>query len=241
LVGDLERRGISVGQVWGMTEAAGGVRATPAPGTAEMSADDQFAQKMRQGRIGFGTELRIVSDDASPLPHDGAALGHLEARGPCVSSGYFKQDVSTDNGWLSTGDVARIHYDGSIEIIDRSKDVIKSGGEWISSQAIEAAVLDHPAIAQAAVIATDHARWQERPLLVAVTKPDMIATADQLLEHLRPRIPKWWMPDDIVFVDSLPVTASGKIRKTELRNMLSDRFAIHLPQSEADIYASPLP
>ncbi len=241
LVEDLERRGISVGQVWGMTEAAGGVRATLAPGVADMSVDDQFARKMRQGRIGFGTELRIVSDDASPLPHDGESLGHLEARGPCVSSGYFKQDGSTVKGWLSTGDVARIHTDGSIEIVDRSKDVIKSGGEWISSQAIEAAVLEHPAIAQAAVIATDHARWQERPLLVAVTKPDVIATADQLLEHLRPRIPKWWMPDDVVFLASLPVTASGKVRKAELRNMLSEQFAIHLPARDAAVQRQAAP
>ncbi|WP_398474583.1 AMP-binding protein [Tardiphaga sp.] len=230
LVENLERRGISVGQVWGMTEAAGGVRATPAPGVADLAADEQFARKMRQGRIGFGTELRIMSDTAEPLPHDGIALGHLEARGPCVSSGYYKLDHPVSNGWLTTGDVARIHADGSIEIVDRSKDVIKSGGEWISSQAIEVAVLEHPAIFQAAVIAMHHDRWQERPLLVAVGKPGATVTSDDLLDHLRTRIPKWWMPDQVVFIDALPVTASGKVRKAELRETLMRDQQFHIPQ-----------
>jgi acyl-CoA synthetase (AMP-forming)/AMP-acid ligase II len=138
LVEDLERRGISVGQVWGMTEAAGGVRATPAPGVADLSPAQQFHHKMRQGRMGFGTQLRIMDDDGKPLPHDGQAVGHLEARGPCIAAAHYRQPPATSNGWLSTGDVARIHKDGTIEIVDRSKDVIKSGGEWISSLTIEA-------------------------------------------------------------------------------------------------------
>lgn len=232
LIRDLEQRGIFVGQVWGMTEAAGGVRASLAPGVAELSSDRQFEHKMRQGRIGFGTELRILDDNAAILPHDGEAIGHLQARGPCVSSGYFKSGDAAADGWLPTGDVARIHGDGSIEIVDRSKDVIKSGGEWISSQAIEASVLEHPAIAQAAVVATDHPRWQERPLLIAVTKPNAKATVEQLLEHLRPRIPKWWMPDDVMFVDSLPVTASGKVRKAELREKLAQTRALLMTNAD---------
>jgi fatty-acyl-CoA synthase len=117
--------------------------------------------------MGFGTELRIVSDDGVPLSHDGESAGHLEARGPCIASGYYRDETKTSTGWLSTGDVARIHKDGTIEIVDRSKDVIKSGGEWISSITVESAAMEHPALALAAVVGVSHPRWQERPLLFA--------------------------------------------------------------------------
>ena len=217
LVEAFERRGISVGQVWGMTEAAGGVRATLAPGVAELSPDQQLSHKLRQGRIGFGTALRIIDDHGVQLPHDGVSLGHLEARGPCIASSYYKQDPAPSGEWLSTGDVARIHKDCTIEIVDRSKDVIKSGGEWISSVAIESVAMDHPAVQQAAVIAMDHARWQERPLLIVVPKLGHDASRADILKHLSSRVPKWWLPDDVLFVDALPMTASGKVKKTILR------------------------
>jgi acyl-CoA synthetase (AMP-forming)/AMP-acid ligase II len=165
LVEDLESRGISVGQVWGMTEAAGVVRSTPAPGYSNLSKDEQLERKLRQGRMGYGTELRLVSDDRVPLPHDGQTQGHLEARGLCVASGNFRHEEKGASGWLSTGDVARIHRDGTIEMVDRSKDVIKSGGERISSMTVESAAMEHPALAQAAVVGVSHPRWQERPLL----------------------------------------------------------------------------
>jgi acyl-CoA synthetase (AMP-forming)/AMP-acid ligase II len=234
LVEDLERRGISVGQVWGMTEAAGGMRTTPAPGVAELSPDQQFQHKMRQGRMGFGTELRIVDDEGIPLPHDGLAVGHLEPRGPCIAAAYYRQPSAPPGGWLSTGNVARIHKDGTIEIVDRSKDFIKSGGEWISSLTIEAATMEHPAILHAAVIAIEHPKWQERPLLVAVPKPGAAVTAEEVLDHLSPLIPKWWMPDRLVFVESLPMTASGKVRKTELRRSFAEEPDSFVVQSHPE-------
>ena len=221
LVEDLESHGISVGQVWGMTEAAGGVRSTPAPGYSTLSADQQLQRKLRQGRIGYGTELRIVGDDGVPLPHDGETQGHLEARGPCIASGYYRHEAQSANGWLVTGDVARLHRDGTIEIVDRSKDVIKSGGEWISSLAVESAAMEHPALALAAVVGIAHPRWQERPLLFAMLKPGSSASRDQLIDHLASRLPKWWLPDDVIFVDKLPMTATGKIRKAELRDAIA--------------------
>jgi fatty-acyl-CoA synthase len=221
LVEDLEARGISIGQVWGMTEAAGGVRSTPAPNYSKLSKDEQLQRKLRQGRMGFGTELRIVSDQGVPLPHDGETAGHLEARGPCIASGYYRHEAKTATGWLSTGDVARIHRDGTIEIVDRSKDVIKSGGEWISSITVESAAMEHPALALAAVVGVSHPRWQERPLLFATLKSGCSASRDQVIDHLAARLPKWWLPDDVIFVDALPMTASGKIRKAELRDAIS--------------------
>jgi acyl-CoA synthetase (AMP-forming)/AMP-acid ligase II len=221
LVEDLESRGISVGQVWGMTEAAGGVRATPAPGYSELTREEQLGRKLRQGRMGYGTELRIVGDDGVALPHDGSSQGHLEARGPCIASGYYRQETSNSPGWLTTGDVARIHRDGSIEIVDRSKDVIKSGGEWISSLTIEAVAMEHPALALAAVVGVSHPRWQERPLLFVTLKPGSMVSRDQLMDHLGSRLSKWWLPDDVIFVSSLPMTASGKIRKADLRDAIA--------------------
>ena len=222
LVEDLERRGHQVGQIWGMTEIAGGLRGTPPPG---MPADQHFEFKLRQGRLGFGTQLRIIDDNGVPLPHDGVAMGHLEVRGPIVASGYYRQPTATANGWLSTGDVARVHEDGSVEIVDRSKDVIKSGGEWISSMAIESAALEHPKIQQAAVIAIEHPKWQERPLLVLVTKPGTQVSDQEIRDHLVSRISKWWMPDKVVFTEALPMTASGKVRKAELRASLGKQFS----------------
>jgi acyl-CoA synthetase (AMP-forming)/AMP-acid ligase II len=221
LVEDLEGRGISVGQVWGMTEAAGGVRSTPPPGTCLLTKDEQLERKLRQGRMGYGTELRIVDDDGMPLPHDGKAQGHLEARGPCIASGYYRHESNNSTGWLTTGDVARIHRDGGIEIVDRSKDVIKSGGEWISSMTVESAAMEHPSLALAAVVGVSHPRWQERPLLFATLKPGSSASRDQVIDHLASRLPKWWLPDDVIFVNALPMTATGKIRKAELRDAIA--------------------
>ncbi|MCK1319062.1 MULTISPECIES: long-chain fatty acid--CoA ligase [unclassified Bradyrhizobium] len=221
LVEDLESHGISVGQVWGMTEAAGGVRSTPAPGSSQQTREEQLERKLRQGRMGFGTELRIVGDDGVPLPHDGTTQGHLEARGPCIASGYYRHEETASTDWLSTGDVARIHRDGTIEIVDRSKDVIKSGGEWISSVTVESAAMEHPALALAAVVGVSHPRWQERPLLFATLKSGCSASREQLIEHLAARLPKWWLPDDVIFVTALPMTATGKIRKAELRDAIS--------------------
>jgi acyl-CoA synthetase (AMP-forming)/AMP-acid ligase II len=217
LIEGLERFGIIVGQSWGMTEAPGAVKATLPPGTGALPPEAQMERKLRQGRIGYGTELRIVDESGATLPHDGVAVGQVQVRGPTVAASYLKLDAPVTEGWLATGDVARIFRDGSLEIVDRAKDVIKSGGEWISSVAIENAALGHPSVQQAAVIAVEHPRWQERPLLLAVLKPGTQLSRNELLDYLRPQIARWWLPDEVLFVESLPVTATGKVQKALLR------------------------
>jgi fatty-acyl-CoA synthase len=215
------RHGVEVAQCWGMTEALGATKATLLPGMADAPAAAKTEQKLRSGRIAFGTELRIVDDAGEVLPRDGEAFGHLQARGHIIAAAYLKQEP-VPGGWLPTGDMARIHPNGTLDIVDRSKDVIKSGGEWISSVAIESAALDHPAIAQAAVIAIPHPRWQERPLLIAVPRQGANVTQEVMLDHLRQRMAAWWLPDDVVFVDALPMTATGKINKVALREQFAE-------------------
>src|SRR6266849_1041891 len=215
------RHGVEVAQCWGMTEALGATKATLLPGLADAPAAERIEHKLRSGRIAFGTELRIVDDDGTLLPRDGQAFGHLQARGCIIAAAYLKQEPASD-GWLSTGDMARIHADGSLDIVDRSKDVIKSGGEWISSVAVESAALDHAGIVQAAVIAIPHPRWQERPLLIAVRRPGSDVTREAMLKHLGERMASWWLPDDVVFVDALPMTATGKINKVTLRQQFAE-------------------
>ena len=215
------RYGIEVAQCWGMTEALGVTKTTLPPGFADAPAEARIAQKLKQGRVAFGTQLRIVDDEGAVLPRDGLAFGHLQARGHCVAAGYLKHD-SVSEGWLQTGDVARLFPDGTVEIVDRSKDVIKSGGEWISSVAVENAALDHPAIAQAAVIGIPHPRWQERPLLIVVPRQGTEVSREELLEFLRQRMASWWVPDDVAFIDALPMTATGKTHKVTLREKFKD-------------------
>jgi fatty-acyl-CoA synthase len=154
------------------------------------------------------------------LPRDGVSVGELKVRGPWVISGYFKGaggNVVDSEGWLGTGDVASIDADGYVQLTDRLKDVIKSGGEWISSIEIENLAVSHPDVHEAAVIAVDHPTWQERPLLLVHCKPDCKPTKEAILSFLSGKIAKWWMPDDVVFVDQLPHTATGKLLKTRLR------------------------
>ena len=217
LIEALEKRGTDVAQCWGMTEALGVTKCSLPPGLSEAPFERRVEQKLRQGRVAFGTRLRIVDDAGQELPHDGMAFGHLQARGPLIAGGYLKQEAPIADGWLQTGDVAKLHPDGTLEIVDRSKDVIKSGGEWISSAAVENAAMGHPAVAQAAVIGVHHPRWQERPLLVVVAKPDRQVTAEELIEFLRPQMASWWVPDDVAFVEALPMTTTGKIIRRLLR------------------------
>jgi fatty-acyl-CoA synthase len=198
-----QRHGVEVAQCWGMTEALGVTKCAMPPGLADAPFERRVEHKMRQGRVGFTTQLRIVDDAGTLLPHDGVAYGHLQARGPMIAGAYLKQEASlSDDGWLQTGDVARLFADGTVEIVDRSKDVIKSGGEWISSAAVENAAMGHPAVAQAAVIGVHHPTWQERPLLVVVRKADAAVTADELIEFLRPQMASWWLPQDVAFVEA---------------------------------------
>ena len=217
--------GIEVNQLWGMTEALGLTSPSLRPGSVDLSPEEQLAHRMKAGgRVGFGAEVRIVDDDERPLPHDGVAVGHLRAKSPWIASGYFKGagEALDKDGWLKTGDVASIDRDGYISIVDRSKDLIKSGGEWISSIALEDAACGHPQVMQAAVIAAFHPKWQERPLMIVTRRPGSELDRETLLEFLRPRVVSWWLPDDVVFVSEMPMTATGKIHKPTLRERFRD-------------------
>jgi fatty-acyl-CoA synthase len=180
--------------------------------------------RTKQGRPGFGIELKIVDGEGRELPRDGVAFGDLMVRGPWVTAAYFKAegDSILRDGWFPTGDVATLDEDGFVQITDRSKDVIKSGGEWISSIDIENFAIAHPAVAEAAVIGVAHPKWAERPLLVVVRKSGHDVDREELLGFLRDKVAKWWLPDDVVFVESLPHTATGKLSKLTLRQQLKD-------------------
>ena len=190
-----------------------------------MSFDDQVTLKIRQGKSLFGVQLRVVDldDPTKVLPRDGKSSGSLQVRGPWVIRRYFKAeaDATDDEQWFETGDVAFIHPDGTLQLTDRTKDVIKSGGEWISSVDLENAAIAHPAVAEAAAIGIYHPKWDERPILVVVRKPGMDVTADELRAVLAEKVAKWWLPDAVEFVDDIPHTGTGKISKKDLR----DRFA----------------
>jgi acyl-CoA synthetase (AMP-forming)/AMP-acid ligase II len=183
--------------------------------------------KMKQGRRIFLVETRIVGPDGKALPHDGETSGELLVRGPAVTSGYYEDaDASAEaldaDGWFRTGDIATIDAGGFIQIVDRIKDIVKSGGEWISSIDLENAAMAHPAIAEAAVIGLPHPKWSERPFMVVVLKDGETASKDDILDFLRPKVAKWWLPDDIAFADALPHSATGKLQKTKLREQFKD-------------------
>jgi len=218
-------------QGWGMTETSPiGVIGNLLPKHAALSPEAKTAVKMKQGRGVWGVELKIVGEDGQRLPHDGKAFGHLHVRGPWIASGYFRSEggeVLDAEGFFPTGDVANIDADGYVQLVDRAKDVIKSGGEWISSIDLENAASAHPGVAEAAVIGISHPRWQERPLLIVVRRPGSEVTGEELLQFLAGRVVKWWLPDDVVFVDSLPHTATGKLLKTRLR----EQFRAHVLKS----------
>jgi acyl-CoA synthetase (AMP-forming)/AMP-acid ligase II len=191
--------------------------------------DAQEAIKAKQGRALYGVEMKIVGDDGAELPRDGKAFGALKVRGPWICSSYFElpgSEAHDDEGWFDTGDVATIDEHGFMQITDRTKDVIKSGGEWISSIELENVAVGHPAVAEAAVIGIEHPKWLERPLLVVVSKQDATVTEAELLNWYAGKVAKWWIPDAVEFIDELPHTATGKLNKLQLREILSDyRFA----------------
>jgi fatty-acyl-CoA synthase len=219
-------RGVRVGHAWGMTEMSpiGTVGAPPA-GWDAMSRGEQIDYMMKQGRVPFGVELRIVDDEGKVLPRDGATSGRLQARGPWVVQRYFRDESGPavdGEGWFDTGDVAILHPDGVMQITDRSKDVIKSGGEWISSIELENAAVGCAGVAEAAAVGVPHPKWDERPLLLVVKKEGAEVSAEAILDHLSARVAKWWLPDEILFVDSLPHTATGKLLKTALREQYKD-------------------
>jgi fatty-acyl-CoA synthase len=185
----------------------------------------QLEFKTKQGIPHFGVEMKITDDKGRERERDGKAFGRLKVRGPNIARGYFKgvgRDAFDRHGWFDTGDVATIDAEGFMQITDRSKDVIKSGGEWISTIEIENLAMGHPGVAEAAVIGIAHPNWDERPLLIVVAKAGATPDAPGLLAYLKGRIPKWWLPDAVMVVDEIPHTATGKILKTELRRRVAD-------------------
>jgi fatty-acyl-CoA synthase len=221
-----ERHGIDVMHAWGMTEMSPlGTLGSLSASALDLPRERQLDLKCKQGRAIFGVEMRLVDDDGNELPRDGKAFGRLLVRGPWIVASYFKGDggaILDADGWFDTGDVATIDPEGYMQIVDRSKDVIKSGGEWISSIDLENLAAGCPGVAEAAVIGIAHPKWDERPLLVVVRKPDAAIEAGDVLAWLEGRIAKWWTPDAVEFVDELPHTATGKIQKVTLRERFRD-------------------
>ncbi len=218
--------GVTVLHAWGMTEMSPlGTVCTLKLHQTSLPEDQQLAIMAKQGRAVFGVEMKIVDADGAELPWDGQASGDLLVKGHWIISNYFKGDGGDPlvDGWFPTGDVAAIDADGFLQITDRSKDVIKSGGEWISSIDVENIAMAHPTVAMAACIAVPHPKWDERPLLVVMRKPGTAATAAEILAHFEGRIAKWQIPDDVAFVDAIPLGATGKIQKNKLR----EQFKAH--------------
>ena len=214
-------------QGWGMTETSPlGAVNMPKAGQEGLSDDERLDLATKAGRGIFGCELRIIDDEGQALPWDGVAYGALQVRGPWICSDYFKLEGGggshTDDGWFDTGDVATIDPQGYMAITDRTKDVIKSGGEWISSIELENAAMGHPAVAEAAVIGVAHPKWTERPLLVVVVADGQTLDKEQILAFFKGKVADWWIPNDVAVVDELPYTATGKIKKIELRRQFAD-------------------
>ncbi len=216
--------GAEVRHAWGMTEMSPlGTVSIPKPSMTEDK--ERLRKQAKQGRAVFGVQMRIVDDEGNEVPHDGEAFGELQVRGPWITSGYFKLDHSDahdNDGWFATGDVSTMDPHGYMEVTDRAKDVIKSGGEWISSIEIENHAMGHPDVAQAAVIGLPDPKWDERPLLIVVPAAGKTPTHAELTEFLSDKVAKWWLPEDTVLTDELPLGATGKVLKTELRERFGD-------------------
>lgn len=217
--------GVEVVHAWGMTEMSPlGTIGTPTAAVA--AADEQTRRRytLKQGRVSFGVDLKITDGAGTRLPNDGKRPGHIKVRGPAIIARYFRseEEVLDSEGYFDTGDIGTIDVHGYLEITDRAKDLIKSGGEWISSVEIENLATAHPAVRYAAVIGIPHERWSERPLLVVERKPDVPVEASELLEFLTGKIARWWMPDGVVFIDSMPLGATGKLDKKVLRARFAD-------------------
>ena len=217
---------VNVVHAWGMTEMSPlGTVCNLKKKHGSISSEEKLELSLKQGRAIYGVDMKIVDGDGKELPWDGKAFGNLLVRGPWITSGYFKGEggnILDDDGFFDTGDVATIDADGYMQITDRSKDVIKSGGEWISSIDVENEAVGCPGITEAAVIAVPHPKWDERPLLLAVKEEGADVTKETVIEHLKASLAKWQLPDDVVFVDELPHTATGKILKTKLRAEYKD-------------------
>ncbi|MBV9237972.1 MAG: AMP-binding protein, partial [Xanthobacteraceae bacterium] len=226
MIETLERKyGIDVTHAWGMTEMSPlGTVCTLKPEYSGLTGSARVEAQLKQGHVPFGVEMKITDDTGSKLPWDGKTFGRLKVRGPAVTRAYFKEgfDVLDEEGYFETGDVSTIDPHGYMQITDRAKDVIKSGGEWISSIEIENLAVGHPKVAEAAVIGLKHPKWDERPLLVIVPKKGENPTREDILGFLEGKIAKWWMPDDVVIAEEIPHTATGKIQKIALRERFKD-------------------
>ena len=213
--------GVDVIQGWGMTETSPlGTVSVPNASVAAKSDAEQMAYKLKQGRLLCGLEMKLVDDAGKRLPHDGRTPGRLMIKGPTIAAGYFGGeggDVLDEEGFFDTGDVSTIDAEGYMQITDRAKDVVKSGGEWISSIEIENIAMGHEAVANAAVVGVAHPKWDERPILLCELRPGASASADDLKAYLDGKIARWWMPDDILFVDEIPIGPTGKIDKKAIR------------------------
>lgn len=229
-----DKHDVVVQQGWGMTEMSPlGTCNTLKAGMESLSPDEILKLKTKAGRGIFGVELKIVDDDDNELPWDGKAYGALYVRGPWICNDYFRLEGMSEShkegGWFDTGDVATIDPEGYVQITDRTKDVIKSGGEWISSIELENTAVGHPAVREAAVIGVAHDKWVERPLLIVIKAEGRDLTKEEMLAWFDGKVAKWWLPDDVVFVDEIPHTATGKIKKTELRKQFA---GYRLPPSD---------
>lgn len=226
LIEAYDKLGIPIVQAWGLTETAPLVTLSrPRSHMQSWTPAQLAALRAKQGAVMPGLEIRAVNDDGQEIPWDGKSVGELQLRGPWIIKEYYNDDRSADafvDGWFRTGDVASIDQDGYVQITDRAKDVIKSGGEWISSVELENALMGHPQVLEAAVIGMPHEKWQERPLACVVPKTGQTIAKDDLMAFLRDRFAKWWLPGDIVFLDAIPKTSVGKFAKRELREQLKD-------------------
>jgi fatty-acyl-CoA synthase len=222
----VEKYRTDVVHAWGMTEMSPlGTLATRKGGLDDLPPERWWQLKLKQGRVPFTVEMKITDDENRDLPHDGKTFGRLKVRGPAVARAYYKGEGPENfdaEDWFDTGDVSTIDEHGYMQITDRSKDVIKSGGEWISSIELENIAVGCPGVAEAGAIGLPHLKWNERPLLVIALKPGAALTKEDVLAHLRDKVAKWWLPDDIVFIDELPHTATGKISKVALRERFRD-------------------
>ena len=221
-----EQHGVTVLQGWGMTETSPlGTVGTLRPDMLALPAQERYLMHAKQGHGIFGIEMKIVDDDGKELPWDGKSAGELKVRGNWVCSGYYGLEHSAAHdteGWFDTGDVAMIDPDGYLQITDRAKDVIKSGGEWISSIELENCACGHPDVLMAAAIGVTHPKWEERPLLLVVPRQGCTPTRESVLAHIAEHFAKWQLPDEVILVESLPMTATGKISKKDLRTKFKD-------------------
>jgi acyl-CoA synthetase (AMP-forming)/AMP-acid ligase II len=220
-----ERYGVELAQAWGMTEALGGSHALMKPGSADLPFAQRIDRRLMSGRAMWGVRYRLVDDEERELPQDGVTCGHLRVRAPFIASGYFKDahgDACDSLGFLKTGDIATIDPDGHVMLTDRAKDVIKSGGEWISSIALENLAASHPEVLHAAVIGVPHPRWQERPLLIVMRRQGSQIDGKTLRDFLVGKVANFWLPDAVAFVDQMPMTGTGKVHKLTLRQQFAD-------------------